>query len=50
VRAADITPDNTVLSSQVADAHIVYGGQGVLADANSKGWLSRVFDSSWWPF
>lgn len=50
VRAADITPDNTVMSSQVADARIVYGGQGVLADANSKGWLSRVFDSSWWPF
>lgn len=50
VRATDISPDNTVLSSQVADAHIVYGGQGVLADANSKGWLSRVFDSPWWPF
>lgn len=50
VRPSDIAPDNTVISSQVADAHIVYGGQGVLADANNKGWLSRVFDSPWWPF
>lgn len=50
VRSADITPENTVLSSQVADAHIVYGGQGVLAESNTKGWLQRVFDGPWWPF
>lgn len=50
VRTADVTPDNTVLSTQVANARIVYGGQGVLAEANSKGWLQRLFDSNWWPF
>jgi flagellar L-ring protein precursor FlgH len=50
VRPSDITPDNTVRSPQVANARIVYGGQGVLAEANSKGWLQRVFDSNWWPF
>lgn len=50
VRAADVSPTNTVFSTQVANAHIVYGGQGVLADANTKGWLSRMFDSNWWPF
>jgi flagellar L-ring protein precursor FlgH len=50
VRPADVTPDNTVLSSQVADARIVYGGQGVLAESNTKGWLQRVFDGPWWPF
>lgn len=50
VRPSDVSPLNTVLSSQVANAHIVYGGQGVLAEANSKGWLQRVFDSNWWPF
>lgn len=50
VRATDVTPANTVLSTQVANARIVYGGQGVLADANSKGWLHRMFDSNWWPF
>ena len=37
-------------SSQVANAKIVYGGQGVLADVNTKGWIARVFDSNWWPF
>ncbi|HEC20398.1 MAG TPA: flagellar basal body L-ring protein FlgH [Gammaproteobacteria bacterium] len=50
VRPTDISPDNTVLSSQVANARIIYGGQGVLAEANSKGWLQRLFDGSWWPF
>ena len=50
IRAVDIRPDNTVNSSQVADARIVYGGQGVLAEANGKGWMQRVFDGPWWPF
>jgi flagellar L-ring protein precursor FlgH len=50
VRAADVSPTNTVFSTQVANAHIVYGGQGVLADVNTKGWIQRVFDSNWWPF
>jgi flagellar L-ring protein precursor FlgH len=50
VRAADVTPTNTVFSTQVANARIIYGGQGVLADANTKGWIQRVFDSNWWPF
>jgi len=50
VRAADVTPDNTVLSTQVADAHIGYAGEGALADANSMGWMARFFQSSWWPF
>ncbi len=50
IRQVDIRPDNTVKSSQVADARIVYGGQGVLAEANGKGWMQRVFDGPWWPF
>ena len=37
-------------SSQVADATIAYGGQGTLADANTKVWLARFFDSPWMPF
>ena len=41
VRAGDVTPTNTVFSTQVANARIVYGGQGVLADANTKGWILR---------
>lgn len=50
VRPIDIAPDNSVLSTQVADAVIAYGGQGTLADANTKGWLARFFDSKWMPF
>ncbi|HEY6452791.1 MAG TPA: flagellar basal body L-ring protein FlgH [Steroidobacteraceae bacterium] len=50
VRPVDIAPNNTVLSTQVADATIAYGGQGTLADANTKGWLARFFDSKWMPF
>lgn len=50
VRPADVSPDNTVLSTQVADAQIVYTGEGALAEANSPGWLARFFQSSWWPF
>ena len=49
VRPIDIRSDNSVLSTQVGNAKISYGGQGVLADANSQGWLSRFF-LKWWPF
>ncbi len=50
VRSVDVQPDNTVLSTKVADASISYGGQGALADANAKGWLARFFDSPLTPF
>ncbi len=45
IRQADIAPDNTVLSSRVADAMIGYGAQGALNDANRPGILSRFFSS-----
>jgi len=35
--------DNTVLSSQVADARIEYRGAGVTDEVQRPGWLSRVF-------
>jgi len=50
IRPTDIAPNNTVLSSQIADAQITYGGTGLLADANTAGWLTRVFHSPFWPF
>ncbi len=49
VRPDDISPENTVESTKLADTYISYGGSGVIADANSKGWLSRFFDVVW-PF
>lgn len=50
VRPADITPENTVVSTRVADAWISYGGNGALAEANSGGWLARFFSSPLFPF
>lgn len=50
VRPADIANDNTVPSARVADARIEYVGKGTLADSNTRGWLSRFFDSKWMPF
>jgi len=50
VRPSDIAPDNSVSSSRVANAKIVYAGRGALADANAQGWLSRFFNSPWMPF
>lgn len=50
VRPQDIAPDNSILSTQVADAQIIYGGTGAIADANAPGWLNRIFQSPLWPF
>lgn len=49
VRPRDIQADNTVPSSYLADARIEYFGQGVLADKNRPGWLTRILDNVW-PF
>lgn len=50
VRPVDILTDNSILSTQVADARISYSGTGPGADANRMGWLSRFFVSPFWPF
>jgi flagellar L-ring protein precursor FlgH len=50
VRPQDIGQDNVVPSTRVADARISYTGRGTLADANTRGWLSRFFNSKWMPF
>lgn len=49
IRAADVTTDNTVLSTQLADARIYYTGRGVLTDKQKPGWLTRLIDAVW-PF
>ena len=50
VRPEDIDGDNVVSSLRLADARIAYSGTGELADANSVGWLARVFMSPLLPF
>lgn len=49
VRQKDISTDNVVLSRKVANARIFYGGGGVIAESNTRGWLSRFFDSPVFP-
>jgi flagellar L-ring protein precursor FlgH len=49
VRPEDISPENMVISTKIADATIEYTGKGVLNDKNRPGWASRIMD--WiWPF
>ena len=50
IRPADIATDNSVTSDRVANARISYTGKGMVADANSQGWLTRFFSSGWFPF
>lgn len=50
VRAADVDADNRVSSLRVANARIAYSAKGVLADANSAGWLMKFFTGPLMPF
>ena len=50
VRPSDVSSDNTVLSTHIADAKISYGGRGALDEANVTGWVVRFFMSPLWPF
>ncbi len=50
VRPQDVSTDNMVLSTQIADARITYSGKGFLADSNEPGWLAKFFNSPIWPF
>jgi flagellar L-ring protein precursor FlgH len=43
VRQADISPDNRIASTRVADAKIIYTGKGEIARASQQGWLQRFF-------
>lgn len=45
VRAADISTDNRVLSSRVADAQISFAGSGEIARASKQGWLQKFFST-----
>jgi flagellar L-ring protein FlgH len=49
VRPVDISPDNSVASSYLADVELEYTGRGVLSEKQNVGWLSRALDYVW-PF
>lgn len=49
VRPEDISANNIVLSTFIAEARIELTGQGVIADKQRAGWFTRILD--WiWPF
>ncbi len=43
-RKEDVTADNTVLSTQIADKNVVIRNEGALRSASSRGWLTKLFD------
>ena len=50
LRPEDISPQNTVSSTRLANAQISYSGTGELASSQNMGWLSKFFNSAYWPF
>ncbi len=44
VRSTDVTPDNTVLSTQVADLAIAVENTGSVRDAAARGWVTKLLD------
>jgi flagellar L-ring protein FlgH len=49
IRPRDISADNVIRSTYIADARIAYSGKGVLDERQKPGWLSRILDAIW-PF
>jgi flagellar L-ring protein precursor FlgH len=48
-RPEDIDANNNIQSKFLADAKILYTGDGILQEAQSPGWLTRVV-TKLWPF
>jgi flagellar L-ring protein precursor FlgH len=48
-RPEDISKNNTISSVALADAQILYGGRGLLANQQRPGWMYRILDVVW-PF
>ncbi len=49
VRPRDISEDNVVLSTFVADARIAYSGAGIVDDRQRPGWVANALNTVW-PF
>lgn len=49
VRPQDVSQDNTVLSTYIANARIEYTGSGVVTERQSPGWADRILTTVW-PF
>ena len=49
VRSRDVSSDNSISSSLIADARINYSGKGIISDRQKPGWLMNALDAVW-PF
>ena len=49
IRRVDIGFDNLISSNQIANANIIYIGEGVISEEQNVGWLMRFF-ARIWPF
>lgn len=49
IRTKDISADNIIYSTQIADAKITYSGKGIISDRQKPGWLMNILDYIW-PF
>lgn len=49
IRPFDVSGFNTIMSENIANASIVYEGNGMLSRSTNKGWLSELVDYVW-PF
>jgi Flagellar basal body L-ring protein len=50
IRPDDISPENTIVSTKIANARIAYSGTGEFSDSQQMGWLGKFFNSPKWPF
>lgn len=50
VRPEDIDVDNTIESTKIADASLIYVGDGTTTMATTMGWLAKFFISGLMPF
>jgi len=49
VRPRDLDYNNSVASSLIADAKIIYTGVGIVSEKQKPGWMARIVDAVW-PF
>ena len=45
IRPEDVARDNSIRHSQIAEAHISYGGRGQLTDAQQARWGQQIYDA-----
>jgi len=43
-RKEDVTADNTILSTQIANKNLVVTNKGALRSASTRGWIPKLID------